>query len=99
MTAKAFAAAVSEKLQTVVRIMGDENKPVRVVGICSGAGGDEWTHAGAIDAFVTGECKHHHAMAAAAAGVVMLECGHFATEQLGIFALADALQNESSAIQ
>ena len=99
MSAKAFAEQVGQRLNTVVRIMGREDRLVSSVGLCSGAGGDEWTNAGAIDAFVTGECKHHHAMAAAAAGVTMLECGHFATEEPGIFALADALQKDADALQ
>ena len=36
--------------------------------------------------------EYHHALAMADAGMLCLECGHFATEEPGIFALADALQ-------
>ena len=45
------------------------------------------------DAFLTGEVKHHIALDASYHGVVLLEAGHFATENPGIFALMKALQN------
>ena len=43
--------------------------------------------------------KHHIALEAADAGVVMLEAGHHATEEPGIFALAKALQMSELGVQ
>jgi putative NIF3 family GTP cyclohydrolase 1 type 2 len=43
--------------------------------------------------------KHHIALEASDAGMVMLEAGHHATEAPGIFALADALQNNELVVQ
>jgi putative NIF3 family GTP cyclohydrolase 1 type 2 len=51
------------------------------------------------EAFLTGEVKHHIALEAADAGIVMLEAGHHATEAPGIFALAKALQNSDLGVQ
>ena len=99
MKAEAFAAQLAERLQTVVRTMGGGT--VRRVGLCSGAGSEFWQAAKALgaDAFVSGEIRHHHALASCAAGVTCFECGHHATEEPGIFALADALQNWPDAVQ
>ena len=82
-------------LDTEVRLMGDPNLEISRLGMCSGGGGSEWTGAAALgaEAFLSGEIKHHQALAMADAGIPCFECGHFATEQPGIFALADALQD------
>ena len=101
MTAKALADDLSLRLNTVVRLMGREDAPIRRVGLCSGSGSEFWQEAAAMgaQAFLTGEAKHHHALEAAQAGVIILEAGHFATEVPGIFALADALQIWPDAVQ
>ena len=94
-TVRAFADSLSENLKTTVRVMGPGSGIVRRVGVCSGSGGSEWRRAAedGCDAFVTGEIRHHIALALADTGVATLECGHFATEEPGIAALAEALQN------
>lgn len=101
MTARQLADDLSRRLHTVVRLMGAEDATITHLGLCSGAGGEEWQAAAQLgaNAFLTGECKHHIALEAAASGVVMLEAGHFATEKPGIFALADALQIHLNAVQ
>ena len=43
--------------------------------------------------------KHHLALSAADAGLVVLECGHFATEEPGLAALAEALQNSLNHVE
>ena len=67
---------LAEKLDTTVRLMGDAKRMIHTVGMCSGAGSEEWeaAHASGAEAFVSGEIKHHHALAAAAEGVVCFEC-------------------------
>ena len=101
MTAEAFARQAGETLHAVVRIMGDPEREIRRVAVTSGAGSESVPDALALgaDAFLTGEAKHHHALIAAEAGMVVLEAGHHATEEPGIFALADALQNHLNALQ
>ena len=101
MTATELAAHIAEQLGDVVRVMGDPTALITKVGMCSGAGADEWSAAAAMgaEAFLTGEVKHHIALEAADAGVVMLEAGHHATEEPGIFALAKALQISDLGVQ
>ena len=101
MTAVELAAHIGEKLGDVVRVMGDPTAVITRVGMCSGSGADEWPAAAAMgaQAFLTGEVKHHIALEAADAGVVMLEAGHHATEEPGIFALAKSLQMSELGVQ
>ena len=96
-----YAAQLSLDLACTVRIMGPENVPVQKVGLSSGGGGDAWAEAvgNGCEAFITGEMKHHLALAAADAGLVVLECGHFATEFPGIRALAETLQNQLNQLE
>ena len=92
---RTFADSLERNLQTAVRVMGPADRIIRSVGLCSGSGSSEWQQAvlAGCDAFVTGEIKHHIALALADAGVAALECGHFATEMPGLASLAEALQN------
>ena len=102
-TLGSLASLLEQKLHTVVRICGQRapEQPVRRLGLCTGAGSEYWEETAALgaDVFVTGEVRHHHALAAADRGVVILEAGHFATEEPGIFALGDALQSRLNALQ
>jgi dinuclear metal center YbgI/SA1388 family protein len=54
---------------------------VRRVGLCAGAGGSLLAEAGGIDAFITGEMRHHDVLAALAAGTSVLLAGHTQTER------------------
>jgi len=101
MTAGELKEYLAVALNTDVRLMGDASLRVLRLGLCSGAGGSEWIAARELgaEAFLSGEIKHHHALAMAEAGIPCFECGHFATEQPGIFALADALQNALDQVQ
>lgn len=100
-TAAALADSMAQKLGDSVRVMGKPDALLHRLGLCSGGGCDEWTaaHELGADCFLTGECKHHVALDAAAQGVVMLEAGHFATENPGILSLMKALQNAPDIVQ
>ena len=101
MTASGYAEELRDRLGSAVRLMGPEDTVIRKIGLCSGSGSDEWPSAAeaGCDAFISGEIKHHHALAMADSGIVALECGHFATENPGIRALAAALQNTPDTVK
>ena len=101
MTAAAYAEELGRRLGTVVRLMGPEDAVIRRIGLCSGGGSDEWASAAetGCDAFLSGEIKHHLALALADRGIVALECGHFATEEPGMEVLAVALQKAFPALE
>lgn len=102
-TAGNLPAALAKALGTTVRVCGQlpPERPLRRMAVSSGAGSDGWEEAArkGAEVFLTGEMKHHHALALADAGILALEAGHFATEEPGIFALADALQKAADAVQ
>jgi len=63
------------------------------VGVVTGAGAsflEEAASAG-LDALVTGEATHHHAVEAAELGVTVFLGGHYATETFGVKAVGDLL--------
>ena len=59
----------------------DPMRPLVQVAVCAGAGGSLLEHAGPIDAFVTGEMRHHQVLAACADGVTVILAGHSQTER------------------
>ena len=101
LTVRAFADQLGESLETTIRVMAPEDRIIRRVGLCSGSGGSEWRLAldAGCDAFVSGEIRHHFALAMADAGIAAFECGHFATEEPGLAALAEALQNSLNHVE
>ncbi len=58
-----------------------KSKPVRRVALCAGAGGSLLEKAGPIDAFITGEMRHHAVLDAVESGVAVLLAGHTQTER------------------
>jgi dinuclear metal center YbgI/SA1388 family protein len=64
-------------------------------GICTGAGASSETlleaQALELDTLIVGEGPHHTAVAADDAGLVVIYAGHYATETLGVRALAEHL--------
>ncbi len=101
MNARAFADCLEGSLKTTVRILAPDNRIVRCVGLCSGSGSDQWFRAAeaGCDAFVSGEIKHHLALAMADSGIAAFECGHYATEEPGLAVLAEALQNSFNHVE
>lgn len=79
----AFAEHVRDTLGAVhVRYVGDGTSRVQTVSVCGGSGGDFVDRAGELgaDVFVTGEIRHHQALAARDSGVNIVEAGHYHTE-------------------
>jgi len=94
-TLGALAERAEKKLHGCVRVYGGREKPVAVLGCCSGAGSSEIGEAKAMgaDCFITGEVKHHLALEAMDSGVCLLEAGHYETENPACEVMANALQN------
>lgn len=89
----AFCERVKHALQIGAVKLADSKKPIRTVAVLGGAGGDalEMAKAAGADALVTGDVKHHVFLAAAEAGVTLLDAGHFHTENPVCAALAARL--------
>ena len=89
-----FAKNAEELLHTVVSYTGNPESSVQKIAVLGGAGGNavrEAADAGA-DAYLTGEAKHHEAIAAEILGIPILAAGHDETERVVLPVLKDRLQ-------
>lgn len=77
-----------------VRLVGASDRLVRRVGWLGGSGGDYWRDALAsgVEAYITGEVRHHAALDALAAGLSFIEIGHVGSEQPVVPYLAQYLK-------
>ena len=74
------------------------NHRTRRWAICTGSGASSETlreaEAANIDTLITGEGPHHTAVEAPERGVVVIYAGHYATETLGVTAIAERIASE-----
>src|SRR5207245_8057503 len=79
---------------TAPRLMAFGPERVRRVGVVTGAAGSMIAQAAAagLDTFVTGEGPHHTFFDAEELQVNVFYAGHYATETVGVKALAEHLQ-------
>ncbi len=76
-------------------------RAVARVAVCGGAGGSFWPEAkeAGCDAYLTGEVRHHEALAATEAGLTLIEAGHYHTERVMVKALRSRLQMRANTLQ
>ena len=75
-----------------------EGHRTRRWAICTGAGASSDTlreaEAAGVDTLITGEGPHHTTVEAPERGVVVVYAGHYATETLGVMAIAERIAGE-----
>lgn len=86
---------VEKTLGIVPRLLACGPSSARRIGIVTGAGGSMIAEAksAGIDTFITGEAKHHAYFDAEDLGINVILAGHYATETVGVRALAEHLAN------
>ena len=101
MTVMEFVDYVEKKLNTRARVYAARDKRIERVAVLGGAGGDFFDEALSLgaDAYVTGEVRHHDALAACAQGLCLIEAGHCETERVCVKLLAACLQNRCDELQ
>lgn len=95
-SARDFAQKITTVLGRAPLHLGDGDKILRNVALCTGAAQDMLTQAykmGA-DAFISGEVSERTTHEARELGVHYFACGHHATETFGVRALSDWLTRE-----
>lgn len=89
-----FAALIKSTLNIeYVSVAGSQDQMIKKVAVCGGSGASfvqKAAFAGA-DVLVTGDVKYHEAQDALAAGMAVIDAGHFATEQPVVPYVADYL--------
>ncbi len=97
-----FAEQVKEKLQiSALKLVGDLEQQIDRVAVCGGTGMSMFSAAvrhGA-DCLLTADIKFHEAQRARAAGVTLIDAGHFATEQIMVAELSSRLRKIFAARQ
>lgn len=88
-----LARRIGVLLQTTVRLVAGGPPLVQRVGVITGAAGSRINAAAAagLDGYVTGEGMHHSYFDAMEGGVNVFYAGHYATETVGVKALAEHL--------
>jgi dinuclear metal center YbgI/SA1388 family protein len=73
-----------------IRAVGDAEKRVQRIALCSGSGGSLMEQAISFgsDAFITGDIKYHDAQRALEADMALIDIGHFASERIVVEPLA-----------
>jgi dinuclear metal center YbgI/SA1388 family protein len=94
-TAEELARRCGERLGSPVRFAGDPGKPVQSVALCGGSGASLISDAlrAGVDAYVTGDVKHHHALEAASSGLIVIDASHHGTEWPFVSVLAGQLSD------
>lgn len=93
MARDALAARLEELLGDRVHLIAGGPETTTRVGVITGGAGSRVLEAAAagLDTFITGEGAHHTTFDALEAGINVLYAGHYATETVGVRALAEHL--------
>jgi dinuclear metal center YbgI/SA1388 family protein len=98
-TLQLFVARLQRLFPTVsLRVVGDGDRVLRRIALCTGSGASflERVIAVGCDAYVSGDFKYHEARRAEEAGLALVDLGHFASEQLVVEPLAQALRQAAA---
>lgn len=92
-TAEEFAVNVKKALNTRCVAITNKDKIIKNIAVCGGSGADEMYTAIAkgADALVTGDVKHNYFVEAQNSGFVLIDAGHFATENTVLYPLSEYL--------
>ena len=74
-----------------LKVMGAEKRKIKKIAVVGGAGGEMASLASqrGADLLVTGDVKHHEALAAKTFGLALIDGGHFQTEKVALNIFAD----------
>ena len=77
------------------------DKKINKIAVCSGAGGDylDFAIEKGADAFITGEIKHHMILKANDSGIMLVDAGHFKTEDIVFDNLIKLLSKKFQTVQ
>ncbi len=100
LSCKDFAKYVKENLSCDGVRYTDSKKEILKVAVCSGSGGEFVQQAAEshADAFVTGEIKHSHIIQANRENLMIVDAGHFKTENVIVKPLTDIISEKFSNI-
>ncbi len=100
-TAEELKSLIGREIMPDVRLYGDGVKRIKTLAISGGAYDEGWLQAREMgaDALLTGEVRHHNALAAVMDGFVLFDAGHFGTEAPLVQPLCEYLQKRINDVQ
>ena len=92
-TLQTLVETIAHKLQRTPQVIGDLNKPIKYIALCTGAaqGYIEQAVAAGVDVYISGEISEQTVHVARESGLPYISAGHHATERYGIQALGEHL--------
>ena len=83
--------------ENYIRCVDSGKEKLRKVGLCTGSGGGYLQSAvrNGCDLFITGDLKLHEAQYAKAAGISVIDAGHYGTEKIFTENMSDQLQKKA----
>jgi dinuclear metal center YbgI/SA1388 family protein len=77
-----------------VQYVGELDRYVQKIAICSGSGTDfmEEAYKNEVDVFITGDVRYHYATDAQDHGLALIDASHYGTEQIVVTVFEDLLQ-------
>ena len=97
-TLQSFALMIENKLKRPPQVIGDLQKSIKTIALCTGAAQgyiEEAVEAGA-DVYISGEISEQTVHVARESGMSYISAGHHATERYGIQALGEHLAQKFS---
>lgn len=84
-----------------IRIIGDVNRIVKKIGLCTGSGAEYISDAFKLgcDCYITGDVKYHEAQYALQLGMTVIDAGHYETENIACQLIVDYLKQASASRQ
>lgn len=92
-TLQTLVETIARKLQRTPQVIGDLNKPIKQIALCTGAaqGYIEQAVEAGVDVYISGEISEQTVHVARESGMSYISAGHHATERYGIQALGEHL--------
>lgn len=98
MTFESYGAYLKEKLGLdAIRLVGEKQKRIQTVGLCTGSGVEFMQRAKQMgaDAYLTGDIKYHEAQRAIEMDICVADVTHYASEALIVPVLKEYLQKKA----
>ena len=91
-TAGRLRQRIAQAENEYIYLYGDADTPIRTLAICGGAFDEGYLQARQLgaQAYLTGEIRHHNAIAAVGSGFVLFGGGHYGTEAVLVPKLAES---------
>ena len=101
-TLEKFAKKVKEKLSLDgIRIVGENNRKIKRVGLCTGSGMEFMTDAVNLncDVYITSDIKYHESQKALEDGITLIDATHYGSENIIVPVIKKFLNEKAPSIE